>query len=301
MMKKSEENSSVTLANDSNETKNISALVVDTPPNRPAKSSSTSTQVQLLQLAKKFALDGFILTDDKKIPIEDRAQKRERLSHLRKQHNMESIIEKTMAYCSNDDVANHTDHDWFNSFTSLAEDISNKTMQDLWAKILAGEIYQSGTYSLKALQIFRNMSISDAKLLAKACSLAIKEQSRKNIRLISGCYQKPSLFNIFDKNRQVSIPLSQFGLNYSDLLALAENHLIFIQENETNLLDKNERLNFNYNGLSFSMKAKKTNCILRFYKFTPIGMELAHLISDKPIASYHEALKQQLNHHFAIS
>ena len=34
------------------------------------------------------------------------------------------------------------DPDWFNTFTQLAEDVSNKTMQDLWAKILAGEISQ---------------------------------------------------------------------------------------------------------------------------------------------------------------
>ena len=90
------------------------------------------------------------------------------------------------------------------------------------------------------------------------------------------------------------------GLNNSDLLDLAENHLVFIQESETNLLNKNEQLKFNYNGLSFSMSAKKANCILRFYKFTPIGVELAHLIGDKPDTTYHEYLSQQLSHHFTI-
>ncbi len=300
-MTKSENNTSVTVSKKSDDTKDISTVAVDNENTRAKTSSGASTHMQLLHLAKQFALDGAMKPDDKQMPIEDRAQRRERLSYLRKQQNMEAIIQKTLAYCSESDVVNKTDQDWFNSFISLAEDISNKTMQDLWAKILAGEIYQSGTYSLKALQVFRNMSIGDAKLLAKACALAIKDQSRKNIRLISGCYQKPGLFNVFDKNRQANINLSQFGLNYSDLLTLAENHLVFIQESETNLLSKNEQLNFNYNGLSFMMSTKKPNCVLRFYKFTPIGVELAHLIGDKPDSSYHGVLKKQLSHHFSVS
>jgi len=300
-MTKSEKNTSITVTKNTDDSQDTPAVVVNNENSRQNTTTGASTQMQLLHLAKHFALDGAMQADSKQMPIEDRARKRERLAHLRKQQNMEAIIQKTLAYCSEGDVVNQTDKDWFNSFVSLAEDVSNKTMQDLWAKILAGEIYQAGTYSLKALQVFRNMSMADAKLLAKACSLAVKDQSRKNIRLISGCYKKPGLFNMFDKNREKNINLSQFGLNYSDLLTLAENHLVFIQESETNLLSKNEQLNFNYNGLSFLMTTKKANCILRFYKFTPIGVELAHLIGDKPDTSYHGVLKQQLNHHFSIS
>ncbi len=300
-MTKSNNSTSVVATSNNDETQAISTDVSEHEKGTQKNTNSGSTHMQLLHLAKYFALDGAMKPDNKQMPIEDRAKKRERLSHLRKQQNMESIMQKTLAYCSESDVVNRTDQDWFNSYISLAEDVSNGTMQDLWAKILAGEIYQPGTYSLKALQVFRNMSIGDAKLLAKACSLAIKDQSRKNIRLISGCYQKPGLFNIFDKNREKNISLSQFGLNYSDLLTLADNHLIFIQESETNLLPRNEQLYFNYNGLSFLMTAKKANCILRFYKFTPIGVELAHLIGDKPDSSYHDVLKQQLSHHFSVS
>jgi uncharacterized repeat protein (TIGR03899 family) len=299
-MEKSGKETSV-LTDSSNKIKAVATVIVAPETSGQNKKNDASSYLQLLHLAQNFALDVAMIADDKKMPIEDRARKRERLSHLRKQKNMEDIIQKTLAYCSEGDVVNQTNQDWFNSFTSLAEGISNNTMQDLWAKILAGEIYQPGSYSLKALQVFRNMSLGDAKLLAKACSLAIKDQSRKSLRLISGCYQKPSLFNMFDKNRQKNISLSPFGLNYSDLLALAENHLLFIQESETNLIEKNELLKLNYNGISFSIAAKKANCILRFYKFTPIGMELAHLIGDKPMTSYHEALKQQLSYHFTMS
>lgn len=252
-------------------------------------------------MAKVFALDGAWKAVDKQMPLEDRTIRRERLNSLRKQQNMEHIIQKALSYCSSDESSARPDQDWFNSYINLAEDISNQTMQDLWAKILAGEIAKSGTYSLKALQVFRTMSINDAKLLAKASSLAIKDNSRKNIRLISGSYQKPGLLNIFNKNRQQNINLSQFGLNFADLLNLADNHLLFIQETESNSLAKGEILNFNYNGLAFTLSARKANCLVRFYKFTPIGVELLHLINDNPNDDFFTSLKQQLSCHFLVS
>ena len=300
-MTKSEGKSSVILSQSDDESTLVVPVLNDNEKNKSHSAKSASTQMQLLHLAKQFALDGVLVPELQQVPLEDRARKRERLSHLRKQQNMEAIIQKALAYCSDGDVVNRTDQDWFNSYISLAEDISNNTMQDLWAKILAGEIYQPGSYSLKALQVFRKMSINDAKLLAKACSLAIKDHSRKNIRLISGCYQKPGILNMFDKNRQKNVNLSPFGFNYSDLLNLADNHLIFTQESETNNLNKGECLNFNYNGLSFAMTTKKANCVLRFYKFTAIGVELAHLIGDKPDTAINEYLKQQLSSHFSIT
>jgi len=275
------------------------AIIIDTPTTQNKSSAGSSTQMQLLNLAKQFALDGAMKPIDKQMPLEDRSKKRERLNQIRKQQNMEGIINKALAYCPDNEIANRTDQDWFNSYINLAEEISNPVMQDLWAKILAGEVAQPNTYSLKALKVFRTMSISDAKLLAKACSLAVKDQTRKNIRILSGFYQKPGLFNFFNKNRIQNINLSHFGLNHTDLLSLADNHLVFIQESES-LLNKGDPLHFTYNGLSLNLTTKKTDTIIRFYKFTPIGVELAHLINDKPDSAFFTVLKQQLSSSFSV-
>jgi uncharacterized repeat protein (TIGR03899 family) len=268
---------------------------------------NSSTQFQLLSLVKHFSLDAGALSAAEsgekhiELPIQDRALRRERLSLLRKQQNIEAITYKALGYCSNDEVADRTDRDWFNSFINLAEDVSNNTMQGLWAKILAGEIAQPGSYALKTLKVFRNMSITDAKLLAKLCSLAVKDASRKNMRIISGCSQQPGLLNSFDKKRQQSINLSHFGLNHSELLSLADSHIIFTQESESSIFLKGGNFNFSYNGLNLPLVAKKSNCLLSFYKFTATGMELAHLIADSPNDEYFVHLKQQLSHHFSIS
>lgn len=264
-------------------------------------SANPSTQMQLMGLAKQFVIDGALLPLEKLPPIEERSKKRERITHLRKQQNLENIIQRAIKYCSDNEVADRADQDWFNNFINLAEDVSNKTMQDLWAKILAGEISSPGSFSLKSLQAFKTMSMNEAKLLAKACAIAIKDQSKKSMRIISGASQAPGLFNFFSKNREHRINLSPFGLSYADLLTLADNHLIFIQETETPPIASGETLSFNFNGENLSMKAKKNNTLLTFYKFTPIGTELAQLIGDNPEQKYLQLLKQEITNIFKVS
>ena len=261
---------------------------------------SASSQMQLLNLAKQFVLDGSLVSPEKQMPLEDRIRKRERVHRIRRQQNLEAIVQKTLAYCSENEISDRADQDWFSRFVALAEDISNRTMQDLWAKILAKEIMQPGSFSLKTLKTFRSMNINDAKLFAKACCLAMRDNQQKSFRIISGCYQQPGLFNFFDKNREVRVNNTNWGLSYADLLVLADNDLMFIQDTESTTLAKNENVQFNYNGQALTLSALKNNSVLSFYKFTPIGSELAALIGDKPDNDYLNGLKKQLSHHFLI-
>ncbi|NMP31706.1 TIGR03899 family protein [Thalassotalea sp. M1531] len=271
------------------------------PSSQQTKSNHPTAQIQLLNLAKNFGLDGGLRPADKQMPIEDRSERRERFNHLRRQQNMEKIVEKSLHYCSSSDVGDRADPDWFDSFVELAERVSNPTMQELWAKILAGEITRPGSYSLKALQAFKNLSLHDAKLFGKACSLAVKDVSKKNIRIISGCYQQPGLFNILDKQRELHVGLSQFGFSYGEVLTLADHHLLFAQETELYSLNKGEEVALKYNGQPLVLTARKNNCVVKFYKFTPIGAELAQLISDKPDEQFLQHLKAQLSYHFTCT
>ena len=268
--------------------------------NGSTSSANASSAQQLIRLAKNFSIEGGLLPQEKQMPIADRAIKRERLVNLRQQNNLESIITKAIEYCDDENAVSKTDHDWFSSFISLAENISNTTMQGLWAKILAGEVSKPGSFSFKALKVFKNMSIRDAKLFAKACYLACNESQKNNYRIITGASQQPSLFNIFDSKRQQVVNLNTFGLSYGDILSLAENNLIFSQETETNTFSKGNTLVMDYNGMPLMVTATRTNTVLSFYKFTPAGTELARLINESPEMAYLKSLKSQLSHHFSI-
>lgn len=273
--------------------------ITDEQPSK--KKADSPNNHEFFKITKHFGVEAPLLPIEKQMPIEDRCHKRARLAVLRKQQNIEAIMEKAFAFCSKASLDKRPDLDWFSRYITLAEDVSNKTMQDLWAKILAGELSRPNSFSLKALKIFREMSIIDAKLLAKACSLAVKDQSKKNIRIVSGSYQQPGLLNFFAKDRQVHVDLSHFGLNYADILSLADNNLIYQQESESSMMMIGEKLNFNYHGSPLQLSCKKPNIVVQFYKFTPIGCELANLISDKPNDDFLTELKQQLSHHFTLT
>lgn len=282
---------------------NSTLIVEDNHKEQPQSknSNNASTQMQLIGLAKQFVIDGALIPESKQATLEERSIKREKIAYLRKQQNLEMIIQKAVQYCSDNEVADRADKDWFNNFISLAEDVSNKTMQDLWAKILAGEISSPGSFSLKSLKAFKDLSIHDAKLLAKACAVAVKDKAQKNLRIISGAYQTPGLFNFFSKDREIKVNLNNFGLSYAELLNLADNKLIFIQETETTPISSGSELSFIYNGINLTLKANKNNSLISFYKFTPIGAELGQLIGDKPDSKYISHLKNDIGSIFAIS
>lgn len=290
-----------------NNNKNISVVTVDPKDsvivgaeaiqkNAAKKSvSDTSTQRQLITLAKQFALEGALVAPEKQFPVLERVEKYEQKNKIRRQKNLEMIIYKALSYSSKNEVADRADADWFNNFILLAENISNSSMQELWAKILAGELARPGSFSLKALKVFKEMSISDAKQLAKARSLSVRDNASTNMRIISGAYQKPNVLSLFFGQKQKRINLAEFGLNYSDLLALAENNLIFIQEAETRALTKNTRLFFDYNGKAITLSYKIKDISINFYKFTAVGNELSQLISNNPELEFFGHLKLQLS------
>lgn len=55
--------------------------------------------------------------------------------------------------------------DWRRKFTSFAEDVSNPDMQQVWARILAGEIKKPGQFSYRTLRLVSELSTKEAALV----------------------------------------------------------------------------------------------------------------------------------------
>lgn len=283
------------------ETENTNITVSETEPQANEPASALSNQRQLLNLAKTFAIEGGLLPVEKQMPIQDRAERRERTENLITQSNLETIITKALSYCSPDQMAEKADQDWFHSFTQLAGNISNDTMQGLWAKILAGEIAMPGSFSIKTLKVFRDMNIHDAKLFARLCSIGATSGKKQHYRIFSGCYQISSIWNIFDNEREVYLDLTSGGINYGDILDLTENHLMFGVETETKAFKKGEHVQFEIGGITTSFVAAKNDVILQYYKLSPIGVELANLVSTKPNETYLKHLEEKMSRHFTVT
>ena len=68
--------------------------------------------------------------------------------------------------------------DWITRFFNTIEDINNEQLQQLWAKILAGEIKQPNSYSLRTLELIKNLTIKEEELFSKIGNLSIQNQSK---------------------------------------------------------------------------------------------------------------------------
>jgi len=109
------------------------------------------------------------------------------------------------------------------------------------------------------------------------------------------------LFSLFFGAKEYQLNLAEFGLNYSDVLALSDNQLLFNQEAETRPLIKTDQLTFNFHTVPLLLEYKTKDVCLKFYKFTAVGNELAQLITDTPHKNYFNKLKLCLKPLFQVS
>ncbi len=103
-----------------------------------------------------------------------RTQSRLAFQELQKQQNIENVTDQAYAILENETEcsAEPVQQDWMIRFFNSVEDISDKDMQTLWARILAGEIKQPQTFSLRTLDAMRNLSKSEAELFEYICRIA---------------------------------------------------------------------------------------------------------------------------------
>lgn len=154
--------------------------------------------------------------------------------------------------------------DWFIRYYEASGNISDKEMQILWAKILAGEIEKPSSYSLRMLDVLRNISKEEAERFVKICNSAIKIKSAQ--------YAIPADHDYISKN----------DINYSDILMLEEIGLINSGSNvriNNDLEGNTEYILYVYGSLIVrAIASEKRELSLRVFIFTNVGNELATLI-----------------------
>lgn len=97
----------------------------------------------------------------------------------RKLQNVQSVVSLTQGqFVEGEKVSDDpVNPDWLNRFFTIVEDVSDAEMQKLWAQILAGEIKRPKAYSLRTLEVLRNMTKEEADLFVKATSYMINNDS----------------------------------------------------------------------------------------------------------------------------
>lgn len=134
-----------------------------------------------------------------------RTQGRIAFQELQKQNNIECVVANAYNIlesensCSDEPV----EQGWVNSFFDFVSNVSDEDLQNLWGKILAGEIMTPGSFSLRTLSAIRNISINEAKLFQKVLPLI--------------CRMGEHLF--ITTNNDI---LNKYDIFYQDILLLEE-------------------------------------------------------------------------------
>lgn len=92
--------------------------------------------------------------------LEYRAEQRVLAELVRQEENIENILNIVAEILQDSkNVSNESvDEDWLTRFFEIAKNISAEDMQFIWGKILAGEIVNPGSFSLRTLEVLRNIS-----------------------------------------------------------------------------------------------------------------------------------------------
>ncbi len=108
------------------------------------------TEIQITELHRR-AMHRF---------IEEEAQR---------QKNMEDITSQAVPLLSDQTDAGNMDDDWVTNFFDKSRIVSNREMQELWARVLAGEANAPGTFSKRTVNFLGDLDKIDADLFTALC------------------------------------------------------------------------------------------------------------------------------------
>lgn len=205
-----------------------------------------------------------------------RAQQRQIADSIRREQNIENVLQfaaNEITQIGDEPVSDApVDDDWITRFFDISKDISSEELQFIWGKILAGEIKHPGSFSLRTLDVIRNLSKKDAETFQKVASLAV----------IAGS----SGFILSDREL-----LSHFKISYPDIALLDDCGLInsggLITASYT--LSSSDAVSIHSKQYLIKMSGVDTEPMkisFGVYSMTPAGIELLKIIDIGESSEY---------------
>ena len=150
-----------------------------------------------------------------------RTQNRLAYQELRKQANIEAVVSNAYGLLEGEPPVSSEpiDQDWLNRFFNSVEDVSNEQMQWLWGKLLAGEIKQPQTFSMRTLNLLKNISLSEAELFKKISPYILTCPGDDEKSYVDYFLPTSAPFGS-------SFDLNKFGISFPDILQLSESGVI---------------------------------------------------------------------------
>lgn len=199
----------------------------------------------------------------------NRTQSRILYQEAKKQLNLENIVSFAAEQLKNEPSVDSAplDADWLSSFFAYAEDISSDRLQFIWGKILAGEIKQPSSFSLRTLQLVKTLSKEEGELIAKVGNFAFTLRSQK------------LLF------RGGNFGLGKYGIQHTHITELATIGIIHAGENTIMPLHHFQNNTPLFYGNWYLLIRSSHQTEIPVYTFTKAGNELLKIMKQQ--ADFH--------------
>ena len=185
--------------------------------------AETKNKVALIKAQGKEALANYIETKES-----------------RKLKNTMAVVEKAQSHFTKGEKVSDepVDEGWKNRFFGIVEEISDEELREIWGRVLAGEIKKPRSYSLRTMEILRNLTKEEASVVVKAASFNINNE----------CVYKNCSLSLTEKLLLQEIGLmleDSLGIMYSwDVdgkgklsIVLDDNYLFILHNDNENLIE----------------------------------------------------------------
>jgi hypothetical protein len=129
---------------------------------------------QIVRVAKAEA-EADRIRAESQIEITDlhrRAMRRFLEEEAKKQSNIEDITEQALPLLNEKSSPEKVEDDWITNFFDKCRIVSDKDMQTLWSRILAGEANRPGAFSRRTVNLVGDLDKADAEVFARLCGFA---------------------------------------------------------------------------------------------------------------------------------
>lgn len=248
------------------------------------EADAKSYEIGIIESAKRKAI-----AEGKESEAETYIRIKERLlfKEIDRQNNLDNVIEIAAEQLSQEKFIKEepVDKDWSKRFFNIVEDVSDEEMQTVWGRILAGEIKLPKSYSMRTLELLKNLS---------------KEEAESFMRFSQAKVITNDKHFIYNQDKGALLE-QEFEIKFSDILLMKELRLITTESNLILAFESSEKkkqivLKYGSKGILVSRNGNVPKQELNVLMYTKTGIELSRLISQELSIPYLEKICSILSH-----